>query len=271
MGVHAYIQWAHYVCASWDEVRARVHARGHTQSERRTSVCVRAVHGSLSLTLTRPPPQQPPHTQQQEAKAKEGRWCGKPRCCRHCRQASLCHFSELRPRLVFFPSYYHPQFRLVVLLLVAALTRHSQSCAVHSLVLLLDFLPILLVSSTPPVPFLLLPLLWVHLLYWLEVAWESCGCLHRPSNLQGANWGPCLRLLFDGRCQVSHHQSNGLDWLCSGLHRHHCRRLRLDQESLQFSQRIRWIEKSRQKRLTHVGMDSKRTEHLPYVNLLRSS
>ncbi|KAF5216135.1 hypothetical protein ECC02_011125 [Trypanosoma cruzi] len=42
-----YIQWAHYVCASWDEVRARVHAREHTQrlSERR--VCVRAVHGSL--------------------------------------------------------------------------------------------------------------------------------------------------------------------------------------------------------------------------------
>ncbi|KAF5217726.1 hypothetical protein ECC02_009359 [Trypanosoma cruzi] len=28
-----YIQWAHYVCASWDEVRARVHARGHTHRE----------------------------------------------------------------------------------------------------------------------------------------------------------------------------------------------------------------------------------------------
>ncbi|ESS60893.1 nucleolar RNA helicase II [Trypanosoma cruzi Dm28c] len=39
MGVHAYIQWAHYVCASWGEVRARVHARGHTHRERRTSVC----------------------------------------------------------------------------------------------------------------------------------------------------------------------------------------------------------------------------------------
>ncbi|ESS62682.1 nucleolar RNA helicase II [Trypanosoma cruzi Dm28c] len=27
------------VCASWGEVRARVHARGHTHRERRTSVC----------------------------------------------------------------------------------------------------------------------------------------------------------------------------------------------------------------------------------------
>ncbi|KAF5216537.1 nucleolar RNA helicase II [Trypanosoma cruzi] len=35
-----YIQWAHYVCASWGEVRARVHARGHTQRvSERTSVC----------------------------------------------------------------------------------------------------------------------------------------------------------------------------------------------------------------------------------------
>ncbi|KAF5216134.1 hypothetical protein ECC02_011124 [Trypanosoma cruzi] len=83
MGVHAYIQWAHYVCAAWDEVRARVHARGHTQKVSERRVCVRAVHGSLSLTLTRPPPQQQPHTQQQE-EAKEGRWCGRPRCCRHC-------------------------------------------------------------------------------------------------------------------------------------------------------------------------------------------
>ncbi|KAF5216719.1 hypothetical protein ECC02_010463 [Trypanosoma cruzi] len=88
MGVHAYIQWAHYVCASWDEVRARVHARGHTQREGRA--CVRAVHGSLSLTLTRPPPQQQPHTQQQE-EAKEGRWCGRPRCCCHCCHEKLCH------------------------------------------------------------------------------------------------------------------------------------------------------------------------------------
>ncbi|KAF5216123.1 hypothetical protein ECC02_011139 [Trypanosoma cruzi] len=87
MGVHAYIQWAHYVCASWDEVRARVHARGHTQRVSERRVCVRAVHGSLPLTLTRPPPQQQPHTQQQE-EAKEGRWCGRPRCCRHCRQVS---------------------------------------------------------------------------------------------------------------------------------------------------------------------------------------
>ncbi|KAF5213904.1 hypothetical protein ECC02_013544 [Trypanosoma cruzi] len=43
-----YIQWAHYVCASWDEVRARVHARGHTQRVRERRVCVRAVHGSLT-------------------------------------------------------------------------------------------------------------------------------------------------------------------------------------------------------------------------------
>ncbi|ESS55914.1 hypothetical protein TCDM_12590 [Trypanosoma cruzi Dm28c] len=74
------------VCASWGEVRARVHARGHTHREREGRVCVRAVHGSLSLTLTRPPPQQQPHTQQEEAK--EGRWCGRPQCCRHCRQSS---------------------------------------------------------------------------------------------------------------------------------------------------------------------------------------
>ncbi|KAF5219146.1 nucleolar RNA helicase II [Trypanosoma cruzi] len=47
MGVHAYIQWAHYVCASWDEVRARVHARGHTERVSERRVCVRAVHGSL--------------------------------------------------------------------------------------------------------------------------------------------------------------------------------------------------------------------------------
>ncbi|KAF5217048.1 hypothetical protein ECC02_010108 [Trypanosoma cruzi] len=89
MGVHAYIQWAHYVCASWGEVRARVHARGHTQRGREGRVCVRAVHGSLSLTLTQPPPQQQ-HTQQQE-EAKEGRWCGTPRCCRHCCQALPYH------------------------------------------------------------------------------------------------------------------------------------------------------------------------------------
>ncbi|KAF5219313.1 hypothetical protein ECC02_007739 [Trypanosoma cruzi] len=86
-----YIQWTHYVCASWDEVRARVHARGHTQKVSEGRVCVRAVDGSLSLTLTRPPPQQQqPHTQQEE-EAKEGRWCGGPRCCCHCRHEKLCH------------------------------------------------------------------------------------------------------------------------------------------------------------------------------------
>ncbi|ESS55069.1 hypothetical protein TCDM_13481 [Trypanosoma cruzi Dm28c] len=72
------------VCASWGEATTRVHARGHTHSEREGRVCVRAVHGSLTLTLTRPPPQ--PHTQQEE-EAKEGRWCGIPRCCCHCCQA----------------------------------------------------------------------------------------------------------------------------------------------------------------------------------------
>ncbi|KAF5216679.1 hypothetical protein ECC02_010516 [Trypanosoma cruzi] len=94
MGVHAYIQWAHYVCASWGEVRARVHARGHTQRVSERRVCVRAVHGSLSLTLTRTPPQQRPHTQQEE-KAKEGRWCGRPWCCCRCRQALSYHSFEL--------------------------------------------------------------------------------------------------------------------------------------------------------------------------------
>ncbi|KAF5216625.1 hypothetical protein ECC02_010578 [Trypanosoma cruzi] len=101
MGVHAYIQWAHYVCASWDEVRARVHARGHTQRVGERRVCVRAVHGSLSLTLTRPPPQQQPHTQQEE-EAKEGRWCGRQRCCRHC---FVCSSYQLCWRLLSLLSY----------------------------------------------------------------------------------------------------------------------------------------------------------------------
>ncbi|EKF98211.1 hypothetical protein TCSYLVIO_010893 [Trypanosoma cruzi] len=35
------------VCASWGEVRARVHARGHTQRERRTSVCAGGARLSL--------------------------------------------------------------------------------------------------------------------------------------------------------------------------------------------------------------------------------
>ncbi|KAF5217405.1 hypothetical protein ECC02_009706 [Trypanosoma cruzi] len=91
-----YIQWAHYVCASWGEVRARVHTRGHTQRVSEGRECVWAVHGSLSLTLTRPPPQPQPHTQQQEEEAKEGRWCGRPRCRRHCRQASSCYLFEQR-------------------------------------------------------------------------------------------------------------------------------------------------------------------------------
>ncbi|KAF5216997.1 hypothetical protein ECC02_010180 [Trypanosoma cruzi] len=111
-----YIQWAHYVCASWDEVRARVHARGHTQRVSEGRVCVRAVHGSLSLTLTRPPPQPQPQTQQQEEEAREGRWCGRPRCCRHCRQSSPLYFSWLWLRLVF-PSDWLLYFHFVFLLL----------------------------------------------------------------------------------------------------------------------------------------------------------
>ncbi|KAF5217991.1 hypothetical protein ECC02_009108 [Trypanosoma cruzi] len=115
-----YIQWAHYVCVSWGEVRARVHAREHTHSERVSEgrVCVWVVHGSLSLTLTRPPPQQQPHTQQQQREAKEGRWCGRPRCCRHCRQYSLLYFSWLWLRLVFLSDwllYFHPVFPLLPL------------------------------------------------------------------------------------------------------------------------------------------------------------
>ncbi|PBJ76608.1 mucin-associated surface protein [Trypanosoma cruzi cruzi] len=47
--------------------------------------------------------QQPqPHTQQQK-EAKEGRWCERPRCCCHCRQASLCHL-VWRLYLVLLPS-----------------------------------------------------------------------------------------------------------------------------------------------------------------------
>ncbi|ESS62823.1 hypothetical protein TCDM_09481 [Trypanosoma cruzi Dm28c] len=102
------------VCASWEEVRARVHAGGHTQREGR--VCVRAVHGSLSLTLTRPPPQQQ-HTKQQE-EAKEGRWCGGPRCCHHCRQSSALWFSWPWLRLVFSSDwllYFHFVFLLASL------------------------------------------------------------------------------------------------------------------------------------------------------------
>ncbi|KAF5217988.1 hypothetical protein ECC02_009105 [Trypanosoma cruzi] len=110
-----YIQWAHYVCASWDEVRARVHARGHTQRVSERRVCVRAVHGSLSLTLTRPSPQQQPHTQQQE-EAKEGRWCGRLRCCCHCFVYSPYQlwFSWLWLRLVFL-SDWHLYFHFVFL------------------------------------------------------------------------------------------------------------------------------------------------------------
>ncbi|RNC33298.1 hypothetical protein TcCL_Unassigned04019 [Trypanosoma cruzi] len=82
----------------------------HTQREGR--VCVRAVHGSLSLTLTRPPPQQP-HTQEEE-EAKKGRWCGRPRCCCPCRQSSPLQFSWLRPSLVL-PSDWHLYFHFVFL------------------------------------------------------------------------------------------------------------------------------------------------------------
>ncbi|ESS55949.1 nucleolar RNA helicase II [Trypanosoma cruzi Dm28c] len=35
------------VCASWGEVRTRVHARGHTHRERRTSVCAGGARLSL--------------------------------------------------------------------------------------------------------------------------------------------------------------------------------------------------------------------------------
>ncbi|ESS63094.1 nucleolar RNA helicase II [Trypanosoma cruzi Dm28c] len=40
------------VCASWGEVRARVHARGHTQRERRTSVCAGGARLSLPHSHT---------------------------------------------------------------------------------------------------------------------------------------------------------------------------------------------------------------------------
>ncbi|RNC41604.1 hypothetical protein TcCL_NonESM08824, partial [Trypanosoma cruzi] len=77
----------------------------HTQREGR--VCVRAVHGSLSLTLTRPSPQQP-HTQQEEEEAKEGRWCGRPRCCRHCRHEKLRHLFWLW-RLLLLLGFLHSE------------------------------------------------------------------------------------------------------------------------------------------------------------------
>ncbi|KAF5214467.1 hypothetical protein ECC02_012934 [Trypanosoma cruzi] len=122
-----YIQWAHYVCASWDEVRARVHARGHTQRVGERRVCVRAVHGSLSLTLTRPPPQPQPHTQQEEAK--EGRWCGRPRCCRHCRQSSPLYFSWLWLRLVFLSDWMlHFHFVFLLVSLHHQLLDHCSGC-----------------------------------------------------------------------------------------------------------------------------------------------
>ncbi|EKF28478.1 hypothetical protein MOQ_007772 [Trypanosoma cruzi marinkellei] len=53
MGVHAYIHWAHYMCASWGEVRARVHARGHTHTEREKDECVCGRCTALSPSLSR--------------------------------------------------------------------------------------------------------------------------------------------------------------------------------------------------------------------------
>ncbi|KAF5214303.1 hypothetical protein ECC02_013105 [Trypanosoma cruzi] len=118
MGVHAYIQWAHYVCASWDEVRARVHARGHTQRVSERRVCVRAVHGALSLTLTRPPPQQQPHTQEEEAK--EGRWCGRQRwCCRHCRLLKRWHLYQRQFRFLRVLRCFSQHFHAVDVVVVA--------------------------------------------------------------------------------------------------------------------------------------------------------
>ncbi|ESS60972.1 hypothetical protein TCDM_11469 [Trypanosoma cruzi Dm28c] len=72
MGVHAYIQWAHYVCASWGEVRARVHARGHTHREsvRRTSVCGRCT--ALSHSLSRGHHRSRSRTRNNKKKQKRG-------------------------------------------------------------------------------------------------------------------------------------------------------------------------------------------------------
>ncbi|RNC56405.1 hypothetical protein TcCL_ESM06049, partial [Trypanosoma cruzi] len=95
-------------------------------------VCVRAVHGSLSLTLTRPPPQQQqPHTQQEE-EAKEGRWRARPRCRRHCRQSSPLWFSWLWLRLVFLLDwllYFH--FVFLLLSLHHQLLDHCSECALQ--------------------------------------------------------------------------------------------------------------------------------------------
>ncbi|ESS60734.1 hypothetical protein TCDM_11727 [Trypanosoma cruzi Dm28c] len=94
------------VCASWGEVRARVHARGHTHRERRKSVCAGGACLSLTLTLTRLPPQ--PQQPQQQQEAKEGRWCGRPRCCCHCRQPlSPYHLFERRRLSLLFLVLYH--------------------------------------------------------------------------------------------------------------------------------------------------------------------
>ncbi|KAF5216330.1 hypothetical protein ECC02_010910 [Trypanosoma cruzi] len=131
-----YIQWAHYVCASWDEVRARVHARGHTQRVGERRVCVRAVHGALSLTLTRPPPQQQPHTQQEE-EAKEGRWCGRPRCC--CRQLKRWHLYQRQFRFLWvlrcFPQHFH-----AVVVVVVDLVLFLVLCCLRALLVVLRVL-----------------------------------------------------------------------------------------------------------------------------------
>ncbi|RNC31997.1 hypothetical protein TcCL_Unassigned05440 [Trypanosoma cruzi] len=74
----------------------------HTEREKEECVCGRCT--ALSLTLTRPPPQQ----QQQEEEAKEGRWCGRPRCCCHCRHEKLCHLFWLW-RLLLLLGFLHSE------------------------------------------------------------------------------------------------------------------------------------------------------------------
>ncbi|KAF5215432.1 hypothetical protein ECC02_011877 [Trypanosoma cruzi] len=144
-----YIQWAHYVCASWDEVRARVHARGHTQRVGERRVCVRAVHGSLSLTLTRPPPQQQPHTQEEEAK--EGRWCGRPRCCRHCRLLKRWHLYQRQFRFLRVLRCFSQHFHAVDVVVVA-LVPFLVLCCLRALLPALPVLLVVLRVLLPAVP-----------------------------------------------------------------------------------------------------------------------
>ncbi|RNC58862.1 hypothetical protein TcCL_ESM03471 [Trypanosoma cruzi] len=46
---------------------------------------------ALSPSLSRGHHRNSSRTRNNNKKQKKGRWCGGPRCCRHCRHEKLCH------------------------------------------------------------------------------------------------------------------------------------------------------------------------------------